>query len=296
MRRRQFAAGKVVFREGEIGDTFFQIVEGTAGVYLHYGEEDQRKLNELKAGQYFGELAVIGAWPRSATVVAEEKLRLIEITEFELNAFFEERPDRILEIMKQIGDRIRTLTAEYEEVTAFLKEKETAEKNEGFFAKLKKYREISALAKKNPNVYSAETQIRIREFDRPIDSPIPVEEYKKGTIIFREGDSGNYMYAVQGGAVGIYVHFGTVDEKKLTTLYANSFFGEMSLLDQAYRSATAVAEEDGTVLEIIRPEEIQILFKSNPLEVDMILCHLSNRLRKLTMDYAKACDAAAAED
>ena len=124
MRRRQFAAGKVVFREGEIGDTFFQIVEGTAGVYLHYGEEDQRKLNELKAGQYFGELAVIGAWPRSATVVAEEKLRLIEITEFELNAFFEERPERILEIMKQIGDRIRTLTAEYEEVTAFLKEKE----------------------------------------------------------------------------------------------------------------------------------------------------------------------------
>ena len=295
MRRRQFAAGKVVFREGDIGDTFFQIIAGTAGVYLQYGEADQRKLNALKAGQYFGEMAVIEVWPRSATVVAEEKLRVIEITEFELNAFFEEHPERILEIMKQIGERIRTLTTEYEEVTAFLKEKESAEKNEGFFAKLKKYREISALAKKNPNTYSAETQIRIREFDRPIDSPIPIMEYNKGTIIFREGDSGNYMYAVQGGAVGIYTHFGTVDEKKLTTLYSNSFFGEMSLLDQAYRSATAVAEEDGTVLEVIRPEEIEILFKSNPLEVDMILCHLSNRLRQLTLDYVKACNAAAAE-
>ena len=71
MKRRQFAAGKVVFREGDIGHTFFQIVEGTAGVYLHYGEADQRKLNELKAGQYFGEMAVIEIWPRSATVVAD---------------------------------------------------------------------------------------------------------------------------------------------------------------------------------------------------------------------------------
>ena len=47
--------------------------------------------------------------------------------------------------------------------------------------------------------------------------------------------------------------------------------------------------------KIIRPEEIEILFKSNPLEVDMILCHLSNRLRQLTLDYVKACNAAAAE-
>lgn len=296
MRRRQFAAGKVVFREGDMGDSFFQIVEGTAGIYLHYGEPDQRKLTEMKAGQYFGEMAVIESWPRSATVVAEEKLRLIEISEFDLNAFFAEHPERILAIMKQIGLRIRELTADYEEVNAFLKEKETAEKDEGFFAKLKKYREIALLARKDPQTYSAETLIRIREFDRPLDSPIPVKEFNKGEIIFREGDSGNYMYSVQSGSVGIYTAYATPNEKKLTSVGVNSFFGEMAILDDDYRSATAVAEENGTSLEIIRPEELEELFKSNPMEVDMILCHLSNRLRKLTVDYVAACNAAAAEE
>ena len=147
MSKKKFARGEVVFREGEIGRSFYQILEGAAGIYLHYGEEGERKIAEMMPGQYFGEMGVIEAWPRSATVVAEEDLRVVEITESNLNAFFQENPAKILEIMKQIGSRIRTLTEEYEEVSAFLKEKENAKKDGGFFAKIRKYREISAMAK-----------------------------------------------------------------------------------------------------------------------------------------------------
>ena len=103
------------------------------------------------------------------------------------------------------------------------------------------------------------------------------------------------MFAVHGGAVGIYTNYGTALEKKLTTLYANTFFGEMGMLDLEPRSATAVAEEDGTIIEVIRPEDLEELFKSNPIEVDMILCHLSNRLRRLTKDYVAACEEAVAD-
>ena len=69
----------------------------------------------------------------------------------------------------------------------------------------------------------------------------------------------------------------------------------MSLIDHERRSATAVAEENGTILEIISAENLQDLFKANPLEVDMILRHLSSRLKKLTIDYVKACDEAVQE-
>lgn len=293
MSKKKFARGEVVFREGEIGRSFYQILEGAAGIYLHYGEEGERKIAEMMPGQYFGEMGVIEAWPRSATVVAEEDLRVVEITESNLNAFFQENPAKILEIMKQIGSRIRTLTEEYEEVSAFLKEKENAKKDDGFFAKIRKYREISAMAKKNADVYTAENSLRIREFGRPADSPIPVTSYRKGTVIFREGDTGAFMYAIHGGAVGIYANYGSALEKKLTTLYPNSFFGEMSLIDLEPRSATAVADEDDTILEAIRDEDLEKLFETNPVEVDAILSHLSNRLRRLTQDYVRACDAAA---
>ena len=294
MSEKVFKAGEVIFREGELGKNFYQIVEGTAGIYLHYGEADERKLTVAKPGQYFGELAAISAWPRSATVVAEDELKVVEITESSLNSYFAENPDRILSIMKQIGMRIRTVTEEYDEVTAFLKEKQesAAKEKEGFLAKLKKYRAVSAALKKRRE-YTAEEKIVAKQLSRPANSPSPIEVYKAGQIIFREGDIGNYMYAIQSGSVGVYTNYGTALEKKLTTLYTNAFFGEMGMIDHEVRSATAVVEEDGTTLETIDEGMLVDLFKTNPAEVDMILNHLCNRLRRLTQDYVKACESAA---
>ena len=103
------------------------------------------------------------------------------------------------------------------------------------------------------------------------------------------------MYAVYGGSVGIYSNFGTTQETKLTTLYSDSFFGEMGLIENEKRSATAVAEEDGTILEVIRADQLESLFKANPVKVDMILSHVSHRLRILTRDYIQACEEAAKE-
>ena len=295
MKEKIFTKNQIVFREGEEGNCFYQILDGTAGIYLHYGEAEEIKLAEMTAGQYIGEMAIIDTWPRSATVVAEDTLRVYEISEDGLNAYFEEQPDKILAIMKQLSARTRQLTKEYEDVKAFLKEKAEAgaEKKDGFFAKLKKYRDLNAMIKKNAPSLSAEDAVIQKSFINPDQSTLKVISCDAGKIIFREGDEGCFMYAVQSGSVGIYTHYGTPEETKLTTLYRESFFGEMSMIDLEKRSATAVAEEDGTCLEIIQAEDLQNLFKANPLEVDAILRHLSSRLRRLTKDYNKACEEAA---
>ena len=47
------------------------------------------------------------------------------------------------------------------------------------------------------------------------------------------------------------------------------------------------------MLECIRAEDLVELFKINPMKVDMILGHLSNRLRRLSLDYVQACAKAA---
>ena len=114
MNTKVFKKGEVVFREGDQGTNFFQITEGTAGIYLHYGQADQQKLTEMKPGQYFGEMAIIDAWPRSATVVAEEELKAIELTGNDLVDYFQEQPDKIMALMNQLGDRLRDVTAEYD--------------------------------------------------------------------------------------------------------------------------------------------------------------------------------------
>jgi len=86
--KRVFSENEVVFREGDLGRSFYRIESGIAGVYLCYGEKDQRKLTEMKPGQYFGEMAIIEARPRSTTIVAEKELHVLEIQENELNKFF----------------------------------------------------------------------------------------------------------------------------------------------------------------------------------------------------------------
>ena len=294
MQERVFSKNEVIFREGDRAEHFYQVKEGTAGVYANYGQADQRKLTEVKPGSYFGEMAIIDVWPRSATVVAEEELHTIELTGSELDEYFGKEPDKILTLMNQLGDRIRELTADYDEVQAFLKEKQAgvAEKKEGFLARLLKYKQIAILGSKNVGA-TVEDQIRQKDYGKGAEAALPVQSYRKGQIVFREGDEGAYMYQIHSGSVDVWSKYGTPEQVRLTTLCTNAFFGEMGLIAQEKRSATAVISEDDTTLECIRAEDIEPLFKANPLKVDMILGHLSGRLRRLTTDYVKACAEAA---
>ena len=169
----------------------------------------------MKPGQYFGEMAVIEAWPRSTTIVAEEELHVIEIGEEALNDYFTEQPDKIYALICQLGGRIRELTDDYDEVKAFIEEKKNPEAKQkpGFLAKLKKYILISALARKNAGV-TQEDVLLMKNFGKTTPDDEKVLECHKGQIIFREGDTGNYMYAVYGGSAGIYSNFISRPAKK----------------------------------------------------------------------------------
>ncbi|GIU94079.1 MAG: hypothetical protein KatS3mg012_0536 [Gaiellaceae bacterium] len=66
MRREEVAAGTTLVHEGEPGDRFFVLLSGVAGV-------SQSSLGErrvLRAGEYFGEVALTMGVPRTATVTA----------------------------------------------------------------------------------------------------------------------------------------------------------------------------------------------------------------------------------
>lgn len=68
---------------------------------------------------------------------------------------------------------------------------------------------------------------------------LPVMHFKKGEVIFREGDAPGSVYAIVAGKVAI-----SKGGRLLATLGREDVFGDMALIDHAPRSATAVAEED----------------------------------------------------
>ncbi|MBI2897784.1 MAG: cyclic nucleotide-binding domain-containing protein [Deltaproteobacteria bacterium] len=75
----RFAAGAVILREGEPGDDFYLIADGTVRVETRRGEgtDDSVELATLGRGAFFGEVAVLTGRPRTATVTAAEELLVV---------------------------------------------------------------------------------------------------------------------------------------------------------------------------------------------------------------------------
>ncbi len=74
-------------------------------------------------------------------------------------------------------------------------------------------------------------------------------DYEAGTVLFREGDPGDFMYVVHAGEVEIRRRVGD-HERVLAVLPAGEFFGEMALINQRPRSATAVVRTPARLLVI----------------------------------------------
>ncbi len=97
-------AGKVLIRQGELGDDLMVIVSGTVTV-----ERDGAKINALKAGDFFGEIAVIDRGPRTATVTADTPCRLLVINHRDFPSLIDEFPEVASEVLVTLAHRLRGL-------------------------------------------------------------------------------------------------------------------------------------------------------------------------------------------
>ena len=109
-----FKKGDVIFRQGDYSEVMFDIAKGKVGVFADYETETVQQLAELKAGDFLGEMGMIEVYPRSATAVAlEDDTTLTEIGEDDLNEFFKDKPEKLLQIMKQMSERLRVVNQKY---------------------------------------------------------------------------------------------------------------------------------------------------------------------------------------
>jgi CRP-like cAMP-binding protein len=292
MTERQYKQGEIVFREREAGDSCFYIVEGRVGIYAGYGTEDEEKLSELGAGEYFGEMGLIESYPRSATVVALSDVRANEITENEIDKYFKESPDDVLKIMKQLSGRIRKTTELYNEVSEVIKEAQTPDKKEGLMDKLRNFARIYLIRKEEADGLSAENIREIMKGSHSDGDTLQTDNYEEGTVIFKEGENGTCMYVVHTGRVGIFSNYGKPEQNLITEIITDEYFGEMGMIEKLPRSATAVALEDDTFVEVFYEEDVAKLIDKNPMKLQMILQHFSYRLRRMTKEYLEACKLA----
>ena len=154
MKTVRFPIGEVIFRQDDPSDCMYEIRSGRVGIYLDYEGENQKKIAELTADQFLGEMGMIEDVPRSATAVAlSDGTALMKIDDAELGEYFLDRPEQLLQLMKQLSSRIRERTVQYYDTcralaAAVAAEKSGTEKDESLKNELE---EISKTAEKTAN-------------------------------------------------------------------------------------------------------------------------------------------------
>jgi len=129
-------------------------------------------------------------------------------------------------------------------------------------------------------------QLRKREL-RDIEHLIHHRQYKISEVIFWQGEPGVGMYIVKSGQVGIFTDYDTPEQKQLACLGQGDFFGEMALLEDDNRSATAVALSESHLLGIFHPDLFDLFERKAELGTKLLTTlanMLAQRLRRTNLE------------
>jgi CRP/FNR family cyclic AMP-dependent transcriptional regulator len=94
-------AGKEMATEGDRGREFFVLLKGEAEVTRH-GE----KINTMKEGDFFGEIALVTKMPRTATVVAKTDVDVLVITERDFDSLLKKSPEIGRSVAEALAERV----------------------------------------------------------------------------------------------------------------------------------------------------------------------------------------------
>jgi CRP/FNR family cyclic AMP-dependent transcriptional regulator len=106
---RSFPKRAIIVTEGDDTDSLYVMLSGKARVFVADEKGREVQLNQLGAGEYFGEVTLDGG-PRSASVMALEDCRCAVVKRAELTGFLERQPELSLHIMRKLARRVRDLT------------------------------------------------------------------------------------------------------------------------------------------------------------------------------------------
>ncbi|MEO6578472.1 MAG: cyclic nucleotide-binding domain-containing protein [Candidatus Limnocylindria bacterium] len=100
-KRRTYAADDEIVREGSSGTALYIVLSGEGRV-----ERGGERLGTVKAGDFFGELALIEEHPRSASVIADSETECLLFPAWEFTALLDEHPEIAVPIMRALIQRL----------------------------------------------------------------------------------------------------------------------------------------------------------------------------------------------
>ncbi len=201
----------------------------------------------VKTGEVFGEMAAISDSPRSATATAKNACRVIGLDDKQFQAALQAKPEFALMLLGMMILRLRIM--------------------------LTRLTRLGGLSG-DPDAKES------RVFDKTIVAALAqglgesgAARFSRGQAVFGEGQTGLLMYVVQEGRVALSIQGQLVER-----VDPGGVFGEMALIDQSARAASAVAESDCLLLGLNRNVFLNLV-KTNPEFGASLLAAVAARVR-----------------
>ena len=241
------SAGTQFFEENEKAgflkrDKMYLLMEGEVTLAAK-----GKVIGAVKAGEIFGEMAAISESPRSATAVAKTECRLIALDDKEFLKALAVKPEFALMLMSMMILRLR-----------------------GMLARLAQNNTLSGDDGTSPS----------RVFDRDMVAALAkglghnaMARHNAGTPIFKEGATGAVAYVVLEGRIAL-----SIQDKVVQRVGPGGIFGEMALIDQSTRAASATAETDSALVSLNRAVFVNLV-KANPEFGAALLGAVAERVR-----------------
>jgi CRP-like cAMP-binding protein len=205
---RRFPANALVVREGEAGNSFFFVAGGQLSVFATDGLGRHTELAKLGENAVFGEMALLSAQPRSASVACSTEVDLLEVGRQSLAALADE--------LGPVAEALHGFTRE---------------------RLLGNLMATSALFKPFNRMQQRDLLRRFTSHD-----------VAPGTVVIAEGEEGRGLFVVLSGELDVARRAADGTSVTLNQLKIGDVFGEMSLLRNARTTAAVTATRASTVL------------------------------------------------
>ncbi len=242
---RSVAAGSALFAENAAGNSMYFLVSGDVAL-----TRGGKPLDIIKTGEVLGEMSVLTGVPRSATATAKVACEVIELDGKAFSGAIQKTPEFALMLLAILIKRLRL----------------------ALVMQMMGKSQATGAIETIPTSGAVFDEALLKDLTSNFPARPPIFQ-QKNTVIMREGEAGIFMYVVMDGVVRI-----TVNDNIVELVKAGGVFGEMALVDQSKRAASAAVGSDCNLM-LINRNDFLTLIKTNPVFGISLLRALANRLR-----------------
>jgi len=288
-----FSKGAYITVEGKPNaDQFYIIRSGKVQISKEVQVVSEEGGSVLSPGDFFGVVSTMSGHSHIETAQALSDVSLIAVSRDKFDLLIERNTPVAMKIIESFSRQLRHLDEALTRLTQKTIKTESDishlfrigefyvrqnQFNQAFYA----YYQYLKLCPGGENAQKArERLVKIKPYSRAVyfenENTVFTREYPKDTMIFAETMPGKELYILQKGTVKI-TKIMNDNEVLLAVLKAGDIFGEMSLLENKPRSASAIAMED-SVLLAVNKENFERMVSTQPQIITRLTTLLAKRL------------------